>query len=314
MKLINDRTRIMLRFFVPQRRKPSPAHAISASDKDLQGKTVVFTGGTDGMGRVAVGMLHEMGANVVLLGRDERKGEAVLGELAAGGGQGSESFLACDLASMHSVQDCAQRILTEHSQIDVLVNCAGAHIPTRLVTEEGFEVNWAVNYLGPFLLTHLLLGRIQDSAPSRIVNLVTDIAWLDHLDLDDLQSEHDFSPTDAYTKGKLAMGMLTHELGVRLEGTGVTVSCLNPGFIQSNLLRHQTGLEAAVQSILRKLASPTVVGADRVVRLAVSSEYRNVTGVYVFEDTVRSPHPEARDAAKRKRLMQLSESALEAWL
>ncbi len=304
----------MLKFFVPQRRTPNPRYAIRESSKDLSGKTVVFTGGTDGMGRVAVEMLHEMGAEVIVLGRDEHKSEAVLQKLTTAARGGSVDFEVCDLASMHSVRACARRILAQDRRIDILVNCAGAHIPERIVTEEGFEMNWAVNYLGPFLLTRLLLGRIRESAPSRIVNLCTDIAWLDHLDFDDLQSEHDFSATDAYTKGKLAMAMFTRELGERLEGTGVTANCLNPGFIRTNLLRNLTGIEAAIQPITRMLASPTVVGADRVVRLAVSPQYKDVTGTYVFEDTAVPPHRDALDAAKRERLMQVTEAAVSAWM
>lgn len=314
MQLISDRTCIMLKFLVPQRRRPNPKHAIAERDKDLSGTTVVFTGGTDGMGRVAVEMFHAMGANIVLLGRNEAKGQAVRQELTAVEARGAVTFEVCDLASMNSVQACARRVLAQHRRIDVLVNCAGAHVPERLVTQDGFEMNWAVNYLGPFLLTRSFLGRISKSAPSRIANLVTDVAWLDRLDLDDLQSKRRFNATDAYTKGKLAMAMFTRELGQQFGAEGPSVNCLNPGFIQTNLLRHQTGFEAAVQPIMRKLASPTLVGADRAVKLAVSSEYENVTGAYIFEDAVRSPHPEARDATQRAKLMEHSEHVLAPWL
>ncbi len=314
MSMVSPRTRIMLKFLVPQRRKPDRAHAIPERDRDLSGKTIVFTGGTDGLGRAAAAMLYEMGATLVLLARNETKGQAVVRALSAAGGRGSVELERCDLSSMPSVRDCAARVLAKYDHIDVLINCAGVHLRERTETTEGFEANWAVNYLGPFLLTSLLLGRMRASAPSRIVNLTTDTDWLDRFDFDDLQSERTFDATDAYTRGKLAMSMFTHHLGETLEGTGVTVNCLNPGFIRSNLLRDQEGLMALAAPVMRSLASPTVVGADRIVRLAASSEYRDVTGAFVFEDDIRSPHREAQDPAKRERLMQVSEAALSRWM
>lgn len=311
--MISDRTRIMLKFLIPQRRQSNPEHALAHDERDLCGKTIVFTGGTDGMGRVAVEMLHSMGADVVLLGRSEAKGQAVLDELRSQPG-GAVTFEVCDLASMDSVRACAGRIAEGHGRIDVLVNCAGAHFPEQRKTGAGFEMNWATNYLGPFLLTHLLLERIRQSAPSRIVNLVTDVAWLGHLDLDAIESQQSFNATDAYTAGKLAMAMLTAELGERYGAEKIAVNCLNPGFIQTNLLRRQQGLEAAVQKVMRRLASPTIVGADRIVRLVAAQEYGDVSGAYVYEDAVRPAHSEVRDAVKRARLMEHTERVLAPWL
>lgn len=114
MLLISEKTRIVLKLFTPQRRKPDPRLALPDDDRHLSGKTIVFTGGTDGIGRVAVSLLYEMGAHVVILGRDPKKGDAVLKDLAAGGGGGSAQFEACDLASLRSVKDCAERLRDSH--------------------------------------------------------------------------------------------------------------------------------------------------------------------------------------------------------
>lgn len=227
MTLIPPKTRIMLKFLLPQRRRPDPRHAIPEADRDLTGKTIVFTGGTAGMGRLAVEILREMGADLVLLGRNAIKGEAVATELRAIEGAGTVEFELCDLASMASVQACAARILATRSRIDVLINCAGAHLSERRVTTDGFEANWAVNYLGPYLLTRLLLDRIQESAQARIVNLTTNTDWLKHFD--DVQSANDFDATDAYTQGKLALSMFTRTLGEQLEdGDEVLAYLLSP--------------------------------------------------------------------------------------
>ncbi len=310
MASISKQVGLVLSTFIPQRRTPDPRHAIPESDRNLSGKTVVFTGGTDGMGRVAVEMLYNMGARVILLGRNEAKGTAVAREIAAAEGRGIVEFQSCDLASMASVRACAERVLTDHSRIDVLVNCAGANVAERIVTEEGFETVWAINYLGPFLLTTLLLERLKSSAPARIVNLSSDTESLGHIDFDDLQMEHGFSTLKAYPQAKLALNAFTIDLARRLEGTGVTVNCLNPGFISSNLLRDMKGVQGLFRYVMRVFASPPEVGADRIVRLAVSSEYQGVTGTYVSEDVIAVPNPEAQDPAVREKLMQVSESAV----
>ena len=313
MDTFSKRARLVLNTFVPQRRKPDPRHTIPSSDKNLSGKTVVFTGGTDGMGRFAVEMLYNMGACVVLLGRNKAKGMAVVQAIASSEGRGAMTFQSCDLASMRSVRACADRVLADHSRIDVLVNCAGASIPERILTEEGFETNWAINYLGPYLLTNLLLERLKSSAPARIVNLSSETEALGHIDFEDIQLEHGWSSFNSYPQAKLALNMFTIDLARKLEGTGVTVNSLNPGFIRSNLLRDMKGVQGLFRTIMRLFASPPEVGADRIVRLAISSEYQGVTGVYVSEDTIKAPNPEAQDPATREKLMRISESSVAQW-
>lgn len=312
MALLSPEVRMALETFVPQRRTPDPRHAIPDRDKDLSGRTVVFTGGTDGMGRVAVEALYEMGADVVLLGRSEAKGRVVVDAIAGSPG-GRITFERCDLASMRSVRDCAARVLAAHDHIDILVHCAGANFQRRTVTAEGFETHWAVNYLAPYLLTRLLLPSLRRAAPARIVNLSSETEALGHIHFDDLQLEQGWSTASAYAQAKLALNMLTIELAKELKGTGVTVNALNPGFIQSNLLRELEGIQGLFRCVMRVIASPPEVGADRIARLAVSSRYEKVTGKFVSEDTITQPNPEALDASIRQRLMSVTESALAPW-
>ncbi len=294
--MANSKLGILVNLFLPQRRKPDSKHAIPEKDKNLEGKTIVFTGGTDGMGRVAVEMLYEMGAHVGDLGRNK------LG------------FQICDLASMDSVKNCAERILAEYSKIDVLINNAGINMTKPTFTSDDFETNWAVNYLGGYLLTKLLLPRIQQSSPSRIVNLTTNTAFIDHIDFDDIQSKPNFDTGDAYTQAKLSMNMFSIDLAKNLEGTGVTVNYLYPGYIKTNLLSNLEGPEKMMQFFMNVMASPTEVGADRIIRLAISSEYEGKTGVYVYEDKIKPPHKEAQIESKRNHLKKISEKALKKWL
>lgn len=314
MKLISDKTNILLNLFVPQRQKPDPNHAIQDSDKDLSGKTIVITGGTDGIGRAAARMLYEMGANVLILGRNKAKGEAVVDECTATGGQGTVSLQLCDFSSMNCVKACAKRILTEHGRIDILINNAGVNMTEKIITEDGFETNWAVNYLGPYLLTNLLLKRIQESAPSRVVNLTTNTEFIDHIDVDEIQAKPNFDTGSTYVESKLSMNMFSMDLAQKFEGAGVTVNYLCPGHIKSNLLSNLTGAEKIMGSIISKMASPAEVGADRIVRLAVSSEFQSVTGTYVCEDRIKPHHPEALISEKRQQIRRITENALAQWL
>ncbi|WP_184584273.1 SDR family NAD(P)-dependent oxidoreductase [uncultured Sulfitobacter sp.] len=314
MPLISDRTRITINLFLPQRRTPDPRHAIPQADRDLTGKTIVMTGGTDGIGRVAAGMLCDMGANLVLLGRRQAVGDRVIRELAATGGAGTVSFQVCDLASMDSVKACAERILAAHDRIDVLINGAGVNATRPTFTEDGFEMNWAVNYLAPILLTRLLADRITASAPARIVYLVTNLAFLDRINMDEIAAKPDFATSEAYVESKLSGSMFMIDLAQELESKGVTVNYLHPGNIRSNLLRDLTGAERIMGYVIRVAASPTEVGADRIVRLAASSEFDGITGAYLVEDTIRPAHPEAQNASLRKQLSRITERTLKNWL
>ncbi|WP_082831155.1 SDR family NAD(P)-dependent oxidoreductase [Pseudovibrio sp. W64] len=303
---------MVLNTFTPQRRKPNPVYAIPEEDKHISGKTIVFTGGTDGMGRAAVSTLHKLGANLIILGRNEEKGMAVARELNAVDG-GFAQFLSCDLASMESIRCCAERIIATHKRIDVLVNCAGAQVPKRTITADGLEKMWAINYIGPFLLTNLLLERLKTSAPSRIVNVSSETEALGHINFEDLQTKHGFDALKPYAQAKLALNAFTVELAEQLESSGVTVNALNPGFIRSNLLRDLKGIPGIFRLIMRIFASPPEVGADRIVRLAISSRYSSVTGTYTDEDKISEPNPEAKDTSIRTKLMQISDASTARW-
>jgi len=312
--MANSRLGILLNLFLPQRRNPNPKYAIPEKDKNLKGKTIVFTGGTDGMGRVAVEMLYSMGAHVVVLGRNKTKTENVISEINKTGGKGSLSLQICDLASMDSVNRCAERILAEYSRIDVLINNAGINITKQTFTSDGFETNWSINYLGSYLLTNLLLPKIQHSSPSRIVNLTTNTDFIDQIDFNDIESKPNFDNSETYTQAKLSMNMFSVDLAKKLEGKGVTVNYLYPGYIKSNLLSNLEGKEKVMQFFMNVMASPTNVGADRIVRLAISSEYASKTGAYVSEDKIQAPHKEAQIESKRNHLKKISDKVLKKWL
>ena len=275
-------------------------------DRDLTGRTVVFTGGTDGMGRVAVERLASMGADILILGRNMAKTRRVAAELEEAGYGGRLTVVECDLGSLDSVRGAASDILGQGGRIDLLINCAGANVTERRLTPEGYEMNFVVNYLGPFLLTELLLDRVGAAPSARIVNVTSATQKLGRLDFDDLHRERNWSLLATYAQAKLCMVMHSRDLAGRLEGSGVTVNCLNPGYIKSALTRSARGLERVFVTLFGGLAAPTWVGGERIVAAALDERYDGVSGKYIYEDMLHDPNPEALDDAKVSRLLDLS--------
>lgn len=270
---------------------------VPAENQNLSGKVVVFSGGSDGIGKVACEKLVAMGAELVLLGRNPEKTKAVVTAINEKH-PGKARFIQCDLMSIASVRTCAQEVLRTTPKIHMLINCAGANVSTRTMTGDGLESNWQVNHLGPFLLTNLLLQRVEESAPARIVQLSSATEKYGHINLDDLQMEKGWSLWKSYTSAKLAMNMCTRRLAKDLEGSSVTVNALNPGFIQSNLLSatDSCSCDGCIGKPLMKFcAEPTENGADRIITAAIAPQYDGISGKFIYETAIRDPNPEALD-------------------
>jgi len=274
-------------------------------NQDLQEKRIVFTGGTDGIGRIAVDRFAGMGAELCLLGRNRQKTERVADEIAATPNAGSISVIECDLSSLDSVRKAASEVLSQCPRIDYLINCAGINVYTRMLSPDGFEMNFAVNYLGPYLLTELLLDRLVATPAARILNLTSATQERARLDFADLQREANWSVFSCYAQAKLCMIMHARDLARRLieTRTGTTINCLNPGYISTNLLRDVAGLERLWLPLHRYLAAPTWVGGERIVEAALDRKYDTVSGAYIYEDVLLDPNPAALDDQNVARLM-----------
>ncbi|MCY4191302.1 MAG: SDR family oxidoreductase [Rhodospirillaceae bacterium] len=294
------------RDMIRSRRRP-----VTAVRRDLSGMTAVFTGGTDGMGRVAAMRLVEMGATLHLPGRDPEKTRYAVEALNRLAGEERVFAADCDLASLKSVRACAAGLLEVCPRIDLLVNCAGINMRQRTVSPDGYELNWAVNHLGPFVLTALLLERIRASAPARIVNLSSAMVRAGRIDFEDLQLTRGWSSLKGYARAKLALNGTTVALARRLENTGVTVNALNPGFVRTALLRDFRGAMRIWQVIMSRAASPPEVGAERIVRVAVSPEYESVSGRFFDEDKLCPPGAHVPDDDAIERLWELSQKAVQ---
>ncbi len=269
-------------------------------DRDLTGRTIVFTGGTDGIGRAAVDRFAAMGAEICLFGRDPQKTQRVADDLAAVGHKGPVSIVACDIGSLDQVRSAADQVLVRHERIDWLINCAGINTPERRLSADGYEMNFAVNYLGPFLLTELLLERVRATPSARIVNLTSGTQEVARLNLDDLQLETGWSLLQSYARAKLCMIMHGRDVAWR----GASINCLNPGYIRTKLSRG--GSKSLFSKLFGGLAAPAWVGGERILAAALDSAYEGVSGQYIHEDRLLDPNPQALDDDKVARLMAIS--------
>jgi NAD(P)-dependent dehydrogenase (short-subunit alcohol dehydrogenase family) len=261
-------------------------------------RTIVITGATDGLGKGLASELASRADRLILHGRDEEKGRALLDEL---GPQTAElAWRRADLSSLDEVRGLADS-LGEEERIDALVNNAGIGTAGpgdggREESADGYELRFAVNYLAPFLLTRRLLPVLRSSAPSRIVNVSS--AGQAPIDFDDVMLERAYSGVQAYCQSKLALVMFTFDLAEELEGSGVTANCLHPGtYMPTNMVRHAgvdpvTPLEEGVAATLRLVSSPEVEGTN---------------GHYFNGTSESAPHPQAEDPEARRRLRELSE-------
>jgi retinol dehydrogenase 14 len=267
------------------------------------GKVVLVTGANSGIGKETAEGLAGMGATVVMVCRDRERGQSALDEIRSKTGNQSVELMICDLASQAQIRKLAEEFKQKHNRLDVLVNNAGLVLTRRTVTEDGFETTFAVNHLGYFLLTNLLLDVIKQSAPARIVNVASTAHRSGTIDFNDLQGERSYSTMRAYGQSKLANILFTYELARRLEGSGVTVNCLHPGVIGTNIFRSVLGLGAMAKLFLK---SPKK-GAETSIYLATSPEVAQVTGKYFDDKKVVSSSPESYDKAIAQRLWQVSE-------
>jgi NAD(P)-dependent dehydrogenase (short-subunit alcohol dehydrogenase family) len=263
---------------------------------NLSEATILVTGATDGLGKRVAQELAARGATVLLHGRSPERLQSTLEELRKEtGSEKARSYLA-DLSSLAAVRDLAERILSKHDRLDVLVNNAGIIARERSESEYGYELTFAVNYLSHFLLTRLLLPLLMDSAPARIVNVAS--AGQSPLDFSNLMLEHNYDAMKAYSQSKLAQIMFTFELAEQLQGTGVAVNALHPASLMDTKM---------VQSTFGYTMSTVEEGTEAVVRLTVSQEVEGITSCYFDGTREARANRQAYDARARKMLWDLSE-------
>jgi NAD(P)-dependent dehydrogenase (short-subunit alcohol dehydrogenase family) len=272
----------------------------------MNGKTCLVTGATSGIGKETALALARRGASVIVVGRNPAKGADTVRWIRQQTGNDSVDLMLADLSSQLQVRRLAEDFKEKYQHLHVLVNNAGAVMLSRRESEDGIEMTWALNHLGYFLLTNLLLDVLRASAPSRIVNVSSGAHRRVELDFADLQGRKRYRGFGAYARSKLANLLFTYELAARIEGTGVTVNALHPGLVATNL-PGGNGLFGSVLTFLLGLRGMRPeAGARTAVYLAASSEVDGVSGLYfVKQKAVRSSRA-SYDLASAGRLWQVS--------
>jgi retinol dehydrogenase-14 len=273
----------------------------------MDGRVCVLTGTTSGIGRAAAFDLAALGATLVMVARDRDRAEAVRQEVVAGTGNRAVEVETVDLASQAQIRALAGRLVAAHPEIHVLANNAGLTLSERRVTEDSLEETFAVNHLAPFLLTNLLLDRLRASAPARVVTVASDAHHGSTIPFDDLNATSGYSGWAAYGWSKLANILFTLELARRLEGTGVTATCLHPGVVATGFGRQGPWFVRAFQKVSSRFLLDPKQGADTLVWLASSPDVEGASGGYYVKRKLTEPSRAARDAAAASRLWRVSE-------
>jgi NAD(P)-dependent dehydrogenase (short-subunit alcohol dehydrogenase family) len=269
--------------------------------RPLDEQTILITGATDGLGRALARELAAAGATLLIHGRDDARGQQVIDDIASSTGSRRLHWLRADFASLDEVRGLADRVAAEHPLVGTLVNNAGIGFTSngddrRTESRDGHELRFAVNYLAGYLLTRLLLPRLLDSAPARIVNVAS--LGQAPVDFDDVMLRNRYDGFLAYRQSKLAQIMFTFDLADELDPRKVTANCLHPATFMPTKIVLESGIEPA---------SSLEEGTRATLRLITDPGLDEVTGLFFNGTAVAEPDPQARDTGARHRLREMSD-------
>jgi retinol dehydrogenase-12 len=274
---------------------------------NIKGKTCLITGATNGIGRVTALELARMGAELFLVYRNELRADETVAQIRNSTGNENVHLLHADLGSQRQIREAAAAFLSTGRPLHVLVNNAGLGNTRRMLSEDGIEMVFAVNHLAYFLLTMLLLDRIKESAPARIVNVASEAHRFGTINFNDPGSEQRYRTFGAYSQSKLANILFSYELARRLSGTGVTVNCLHPGGIASGVWTNNGPLARFIMKAGRPFLKTVEQGAQTTIYLASSAEVEGITGKYYANCREKNSNKESYDQNVARRLWELSE-------
>lgn len=273
----------------------------------MDGKTVVITGGTSGIGEATAFALARQGAELALLCRSKTRGEDTKQRIEAEMGRACVRLFEADFERLDDVRNVAARLLEDLPRIDVLLNNAGVTLLRRELTTDGYEKTFAVNHLAPFLLTQLLLPRILETPGARIVNVASDAHKFAKFDLDDLQSSRSYSTMRVYGASKLANILFTNELARRVEPEDIRIWSLHPGAVATRLGANNGGIAKILLPILALFFRTPDQGAETSIYLCSDPDIDAPNGSYFVNRRVRKPAASALDIPSAKRLWSESE-------
>lgn len=277
----------------------------------MSDKICLITGANSGIGKVTALELAKMGAHIIMVCRDQEKGEKAQREIKTESGNENVDLLLANLASLQEVRQLATRVKEQYTHLNVLINNAGAYFMRRTLSPDGFEMTLAINHLSAFLLTHELLDLLQQSMPSRIINVNSDAHYSARtFDVNDMQMEKQYRQFgfQAYARSKLANMFFTYELAERLVDTDITVNALHPGMVYTNIWSTSLPKPLRFLGVLGKLFTiPAEEGAQTSIYLASSPEVEKVSGKFFIKSAPVHSSRLSYDEQLRKQVWELTE-------
>lgn len=274
----------------------------------MQDKIAMITGANSGMGLATTVAMAKKGFQVIMVCRNPERGKQALQEAVQQSGADHIELMICDLGSLASIREFAEKYLARYQKLDVLINNAGVVSIKRETTTDGFEVMMGVNHLGHFLLTNLLLPPLKLAPDGRIVIVSSGAQKAGHLHLNNPHLSKGFNVWKGYAQSKLANVLFTKELEDQLKGTNVTVNCLHPGAVGTNIgVNRKTGFGKMIHSILRPFFLTPAQGAETAIFLATNPEVEQISGEYFYKKKIASLSPQAKSKESAEKLWRWSE-------
>jgi retinol dehydrogenase-12 len=275
--------------------------------ENLQGKVCLITGATNGIGEEAAKQIALMGAEIVFIARSPAKAEELKQSLKSLTGRESTSIIA-DLSSQEEVKRAASEFLSMNKPLNILLNNAGIMNTSRKETVDGLEEVFSVNHLAYYSFTLMLMNKLIESGPSRVVNVASGAhIFVKDMNFDDLQSEKEYKTMQVYGRSKLANILFTRELAERLKGKGVTVNCLHPGFVNTGIgSNNSPTMGRILMTLARPFSRKTDKGAETSIYLCVSPEVENETGEYFYDCKKEKISAAASDKENATKLWEVS--------
>ena len=272
----------------------------------MKGKVCLVTGATSGLGLATALGLTRQGATLILVARNRERGAAVVARMRAEGGSPDARFFAADLSAQAEVRQVAQDIRAGYAHVDVLINNAGGFFHKRQQSADGIEMTWALNVLGPFLLTRLLLPTLTAGGSARVINVSSVVHRAARMHFEDVEGKERYNRVRAYSQSKLAIVLLTYECARRLDGRGVTVNALDPGLVATGIISGNAGrVWRLFESAVNLVAANPREGAETGIYLASSPDVARTTGQYLKGSRPVRSSPRSYDLAAAQRLWEV---------
>lgn len=263
-------------------------------------KAILITGATSGIGKSLSKLCAKAGYEVIITGRRKEKAEKALEDIIQYSANKSVRLFTADLSTLKGIEDLAGEVKSVYNKLNVLVNNAGLSLPKREITPDGIEKTFAINHLGYFYLTELLLDLLKSSAPSRIINVASEAHSI--IDYKDMMSEKKYNQYKVYGMTKTENIMFTYMLSEKLKGTGVTANCLHPGVVRTGIYDNVPMPARALINIMKPFFISPEKSAEYIFPLISDDKFSGITGKYFIKDREKESKNFTYDTAKQKEL------------